>query len=205
MEGRLHSKLTELEINATELCGSLRDQSTTKWSHISDFLKVNYRHHYEQLCSAVDNEGFQTVGAKGGNFFAYWMHCKDIHNQHLYQQLYGIQSHTPGPTAPRPLEQLLEPTVDIWTFSRHERRMLLDFWTQQIREVWIDKLNIRAEDHIETIQELDNLHSEYRRRVLVNADVIGLTTTGLARYASLLDRVKSKTLICEEAGEVLEV
>jgi len=41
--------------------------------------------------------------------------------------------------------------------------------------------------------------------LLERVDVIGLTTTGLARYAPLLDRVASKTLICEEAGEVLEV
>jgi superfamily I DNA and/or RNA helicase len=42
------------------------------------------------------------------------------------------------------------------------------------------------------------------RRVLQTADVIGVTTTGLARRIETLKHVKCETVTCEEAGEVME-
>ena len=97
------------------------------------------------------------------------------------------------------------PTANIWDFTKAERKLVLEHWVKALQEDWIDNLVAQAQDHQKDVQELDTLKSEYQRRVLVTADVIGLTTTGLARNASLLQRVNSKTLICEEAGEVLEV
>ena len=64
---------------------------------------------------------------------------------------------------------------------------------------------MRAENYGGELEKLDTVRSEYNRRLLERVDVIGLTTTGLARHAPLLNRVEAKTLICEEAGEVLEV
>lgn len=46
--------------------------------------------------------------------------------------------------------------------------------------------------------------SQIDRRVLQTADVIGVTTTGLARRISVLRRVRCKVIICEEAGEAME-
>jgi hypothetical protein len=204
-EGRLYRKLEELEADGTGLCGSLRDQLKMKWSHISAFLEENFPHHYAQLCNNIDDDGFQTVGARGGNFFSHWMQCQDIKNRNNFNRLYGTPYFTPPARPGRNLEQLISRDADIWDFSEKERRRLLDHWAARIREEWIEKLNIRTEEHIEDLRELNILHSEYERRVLEGADIIGLTTTGLARYASLLHRVNSKTLICEEAGEVLEV
>lgn len=48
------------------------------------------------------------------------------------------------------------------------------------------------------------LKSELDLRCLLAANIIGVTTTGLARNLELLRRVRSKALLCEEAGEVLE-
>ena len=69
----------------------------------------------------------------------------------------------------------------------------------------MDKLGVYSDAQRRTAAQLSALRSEYNKRILETADVIGLTTTGLARNASLLHFVNSKTLICEEAGEVLEV
>jgi hypothetical protein len=41
-------------------------------------------------------------------------------------------------------------------------------------------------------------------RVLRAANVIGITTSGLAQKLNHLRRLESKVLVCEEAGEVLE-
>ena len=53
-------------------------------------------------------------------------------------------------------------------------------------------------------QQLTNVHDDVDRRVLQTADVIGVTTTGLARRIATLQHVRCKVVICEEAGEVLE-
>jgi len=58
---------------------------------------------------------------------------------------------------------------------------------------------------IETAQqELRNLYSESDRRVLGNAKVIGVTTSGLAKNMKLFQHINSKVLIVEEAGEIME-
>lgn len=106
---------------------------------------------------------------------------------------------------PQNLDELSMPSSNLWTFTKGERMILLDHWAASMRQEWVDYLVVKAQAHDEKIQELNAMSSEYSRQILSSADVIGITTTGLARYAPILNRVNSKTLICEEAGEVLEV
>ena len=42
------------------------------------------------------------------------------------------------------------------------------------------------------------------RRVLSGADVLGVTTSGLAKRISMLKHISSKFIICEKAGEVMD-
>ncbi|KAI1880421.1 hypothetical protein JX265_002042 [Neoarthrinium moseri] len=50
----------------------------------------------------------------------------------------------------------------------------------------------------------DEAWTNYKLTLLRRADIIGVTTTGLARFRDLLSQLKSKVILCEEAGEVLE-
>ncbi|KAK0928600.1 hypothetical protein LTR29_017332 [Friedmanniomyces endolithicus] len=52
--------------------------------------------------------------------------------------------------------------------------------------------------------QLDAVRTEQRLRVLKQGNIIGLTTSGLARNLDLIRRTGAKVLLCEEAGEVLE-
>ena len=56
----------------------------------------------------------------------------------------------------------------------------------------------------ESRQTSTDIYDEFDRRVLETAEVIGVTTTGLAKRISILRHVSVKVVICEEAGEVLE-
>ncbi|KAH8889256.1 hypothetical protein GQ53DRAFT_723440 [Thozetella sp. PMI_491] len=77
---------------------------------------------------------------------------------------------------------------------------------------WMKKLCEEATDDLveltsaaEKVQSnINDIHDEVHRRTLLSADVIGVTTTGLARNISVLKRLRSKVVVCEEAGEVLE-
>jgi ornithine cyclodeaminase/alanine dehydrogenase-like protein (mu-crystallin family) len=49
------------------------------------------------------------------------------------------------------------------------------------------------------------IFDEERRQVLLNSDVIGMTTVGAAKLQNLIKYIDPKIIICEEAGhEVLE-
>ena len=168
-------------------------------------LDRNYPNHYAQIIGGVDDDGFVRVGKKRGNFFYYWKFGLDLRDRETYEKLYGTTPGNSQTASSRPLTELLSSNADIWEFSKDERTLILRHWESQLRQDWIDELVVRAQGYQDELEKLETVRSECNRRLLEKVDVIGLTTTGLARYAHLLDRVKAKTLICEEAGEVLEV
>jgi hypothetical protein len=61
-----------------------------------------------------------------------------------------------------------------------------------------------VQDAEQAQHQLKDIHEEVDRRALQDAEVIGLTTSGLARHVSTLHHVRCKALVCEEAGEVME-
>ncbi|KAK9777637.1 putative NF-X1-type domain-containing protein [Seiridium cardinale] len=68
-----------------------------------------------------------------------------------------------------------------------------------VREIY--ELNEQFKAHAKVV---DDGWSEARVKILREFDVIGVTTSGLARFHDMLSQVMSKVVICEEAGEVLE-
>ena len=95
-------------------------------------------------------------------------------------------------------------TGDVNSLSRSERRLLYQSWLDEIRTEQTDSLF--EEIHHTEVQRscIDAVHKEVNRRALLTADVIGITTTGLAKDIATLRRLKAKVVICEEAAEVLE-
>jgi hypothetical protein len=204
-ECRLHQTLKELSDEGTGLCETLaQGHGKIKWHQIADLLRRDFPRHYQQLSSDTDDEGFQQVGAIGGSYFDYWIKARDIQNRKDFEILCGGAQSQAVEAREHGITAILD-TQDVWDLSKRERVTLVNYWGNLLHQEWIDKLVALAQGHSRTVIELDSLRSEYSARVLETADVVGLTTTGLARNSSLLGRVKPKTLICEEAGEVLEV
>lgn len=190
-----------------ELCASLCEgPSKIEWTQLDAFLRIEYPAHHMQFVGGMDQDGFLRVGKKRGTYFYYWKFSLDLRDHEKYQQLQGTTTPVNGSTtSSRSIPELLSADIDIWSLSRNERTLVLRHWEDQLRQDWIDEVVVRAQGFQHKLEQLETLRSECHRRLLERVDVIGLTTTGLARYAPLLDRVASKTLICEEAGEVLEV
>jgi superfamily I DNA and/or RNA helicase len=80
----------------------------------------------------------------------------------------------------------------------------VELWVQEIHENKTNELFEFVKDSHNIHEQLGDIHDEVDRRVLQTADVIGVTTTGLAKRISILQRVHCKVIICEEAGEVME-
>ncbi|KAK5258870.1 hypothetical protein LTR96_012001, partial [Exophiala xenobiotica] len=82
--------------------------------------------------------------------------------------------------------------------------MLVNLWSQEIRDHALDELFEGVKEADTILQQITKIHDEVDRRVLQHADVIGITSTGLAKRISTLKRISCKVVICEEAGEVME-
>ncbi|PKY35464.1 hypothetical protein RhiirB3_456292 [Rhizophagus irregularis] len=65
-------------------------------------------------------------------------------------------------------------------------------------------INEELQFHEGCRQELNDIYDEERRQILLNSDVIGMTTSGAAKLQNLIKYIDPKIIICEEAGEVLE-
>ncbi|PKC03010.1 hypothetical protein RhiirA5_452565 [Rhizophagus irregularis] len=107
------------------------------------------------------------------------------------------------PEADRPLIVLLN-DHSIWNMSIVEREKLHDHWRTKVYEEAEEKLSDLQKKHDEKRKEIDNIYDEKRRQVLLNSDVIGMTTNGAAKFQNLIRSIGPRIIICEEAGEVLE-
>ena len=85
-----------------------------------------------------------------------------------------------------------------------DRYRLYKYWHCKYRVHLLQKLEDRC-DHFNTLcKEANEDKRKNDRYALDRADVIGMTTTGVAKYQHVLQIVKPKIVIVEEAAEVLE-
>ncbi|KAI0448301.1 hypothetical protein F5B21DRAFT_522698 [Xylaria acuta] len=145
------------------------------------------RHHQSLFGISMDEDGFQEVRHRSHQLVDQWLR--------------GGQT-TEVTSGSRPIEQLL--TADLWAMNRGERHRLHYYWQRQIRDPIIQDLLLDHREYTQTREQRNRIIQEVDLRCLSAADVIGVTTTGLARNLDLLRRLRCKVLICEEAGEVLE-
>ncbi|RHZ77953.1 hypothetical protein Glove_168g248 [Diversispora epigaea] len=107
------------------------------------------------------------------------------------------------PTTRRSLE-VLKDDWNVWGMSKEERVKLHDFWREEINFGTIGELSNIHERYVNKKKDLEDIYNEGRRQVLLDCDVIGMTTTGAAKHHELIKKIGPKIVICEEAGEVLE-
>ncbi|KAK8016928.1 hypothetical protein PG993_015117 [Apiospora rasikravindrae] len=160
-------------------------------SALQQFLQRKYTRIYSQFFGE-DDEGFIRVG-------------KDPIGSWLSSAPNVAFAPTLDNLSEEEQETLLrQANRDVDSISPRYRHQLVNFWLSQLRK---DRIELLHENIIETEARRDTInavHNEVNRRTLADADVIGITTTGMARDVSLLRGLRSKVVICEEAGEVLE-
>ena len=162
-------------------------QKRRDWASLKAHLSKVHPRIYRQF-DRVDEAGFTLVG---DNPFDNWARAMNEH------QPVGVSTES--------IDRLLaEATVNVYSVSASNRRRLVTYWVESIR----DEMSNRLSDEVKAVhmsqQRLRNVYDEVDRRVLQTADVIGVTTSGLAKRIPVLRHVTSKIVICEEAGEVME-
>ncbi|KAF2730880.1 P-loop containing nucleoside triphosphate hydrolase protein [Polyplosphaeria fusca] len=192
-----YKSLEDYEGKSKRILGRLHGMSKhVEWRNFDRHLEQRYPRIYNQF-RQVDEDGFTIVG---GPPFDNWATGKSIIRQHLGQpspESSAVGSANFG-------EVFQKATIDVHSLSYSERRVLIERWTRELQEAATGEFFEHVKDAEKIQQSLTNVHEEVDRRVLQNADVIGLTTSGLAKHISTLQHVRAKVVICEEAGEVLE-
>lgn len=163
---------------------------------IRAYLASNHPKHHDEIFGGpdLDEEGFQEVRRKPRNAIENWLGGGS--QQILGQPSLGRFVPRPGQDNPRELNMI--PTAP------SERDKLFRGWLKSVRDPLIAEITSLQSEHKQATEDQDRVRQEIRRRCLQQADIVGVTTTGLARELSLLRKVRSKVIVCEEAGEVLE-
>ncbi|KAJ5910118.1 hypothetical protein N7504_004761 [Penicillium tannophilum] len=168
-----------------ELFQKLHLNATGSEISLKFYLQRNHPNHYRQLFE-TDEEGWQQQKGSGQNNVIWsWLNGgKSLKGQ------------------PRVVDVLK--SVHVNTMTAEERKTLYDYWLETQKVSTHSQAQSVLAEHLETKSSWDRIRDELDLRCLRTADIIGLTTTGLARNLNMLRRLRSRVLICEEAGEVLE-
>ncbi|KAK8064546.1 hypothetical protein PG994_007184 [Apiospora phragmitis] len=157
-------------------------------SALGHFLRRNHPKVYSQFFEE-DAEGFARVGKDP---IGSWLGC-------AYHAASAPALDEEGSWM---LLRQAERNVD--SIPSRDRRRLIDVWFSQMKQDRIELLHENIAETESMRSQINAVHNEVNRRTLADADIIGITTTGMAREVSLLLGLRSKVVLCEEAGEVLE-
>nr|XP_026689972.1 NFX1-type zinc finger-containing protein 1-like isoform X1 [Ciona intestinalis] len=98
----------------------------------------------------------------------------------------------------------MEAVENIMYLTESERWELYRTWVDQWRIPYRNTVAKHIDNYNKQTAKLKEIREEESFAVLRGADVIGMTTTGAAKYRSIISRLPVKVVIVEEAAEVLE-
>ncbi|KAF3059448.1 NFX1-type zinc finger-containing protein 1 [Daldinia childiae] len=169
----------EMKTYLTEL------KASTIHKKIKEHIKTNESPFYDAIFGIVD-EDWTKVSRKGDlPYFLDWVNAGSV-SANSVEDVDTLKKQ--GPTV----------------LSQQERFALFKSWGSVVAADLGDEFVSLHYDYQEAKREHDTVRREVDLRVLQQADIIGVTTTGLAKNLDLLRKLDSKVLLCEEAGEVLE-
>jgi hypothetical protein len=188
-----YKEMDDHKSNATELLDEIRHvHEQADWKSLKAHIYDEYNNIYCQF-KDTDDEGFQMVGRHP---FDLWRvtdtRAFDAPTAYTQQPLTNVAN------------IVRKANANTFSLTYSERQILINHWVQEIHEAKVAELFEVVDSAASTHAKLENVHAESSRRILQEADVIGLTTSGLAGRIALLKRLPCKVLICEEAGEILE-
>ena len=93
---------------------------------------------------------------------------------------------------------------NIWSLPQSDRLRLYLFWIEDYRERYRVEIHRAEQEYEQLCEELQEVTSEEEEQVIRRATVFGMTTSGAARYHSMLQRVAPRIVVIEEAAEVME-
>ena len=93
---------------------------------------------------------------------------------------------------------------NLWRLSSLERWRLYRLWLQKAEKFHMKKLQSKQPDYERALARKFEVMLEEDFHILQSAKIIGMTTTCAAKYRRILQRIRPKIVIVEEAAEVME-
>ncbi|GJP50064.1 hypothetical protein CLOM_g9208 [Closterium sp. NIES-68] len=93
---------------------------------------------------------------------------------------------------------------DPWATSAQERRKLVEHWVGEVRATANAAIQAEVESYSRKVRERSELQQVEDLQVLRRAQVVGMTTSGVAKMQRLITALGPRVVIVEEAAEVLE-
>ncbi|TFA97633.1 NFX1-type zinc finger-containing protein 1 [Trichoderma ghanense] len=178
----IQQELNELKDSMQE---SLRRLSTSDSPQsIKMFLAHHFPRHHDALFG-MEEDGWQKVGHAPQKALRRWLTGGSRDN-----------------TQCRRIGALRETRLHAMTNA--ERQALHRDWLDSIVAPIVREITGLQEEYARLMERRGRVRSDVDLRCLEQADVIGVTTTGLAKNLDLLRKLRCKVMLCEEAGEVLE-
>ncbi|XP_063329532.1 NFX1-type zinc finger-containing protein 1 [Pelmatolapia mariae] len=93
---------------------------------------------------------------------------------------------------------------DVWTLSQRDRWKLYRLWVARYRTELREKALLSEQAYQNAVDRLADVKRHESLCLLKKATVVGMTTTGAAKFRQTLQEVRPRLVIVEEAAEVLE-
>ncbi|XP_046577632.1 NFX1-type zinc finger-containing protein 1-like [Haliotis rubra] len=104
----------------------------------------------------------------------------------------------------RPINTQILHCRDVWYLDMNDRESLYKTWVTAYQHDCKVSIKDKEQEYRQLSQRRKEVLREEDKDILSQADIIGMTTTGAAKHASLLEAVAPSIIIVEEAAEVLE-
>ena len=93
---------------------------------------------------------------------------------------------------------------NVFKLSKRDRHELYNYWKGQCIAKLCNELHADFEEYLTLCKEYQEATRQEDLCVLGKVDLIGMTTTGAAKYQHIIQRLKPKIIVVEEAAEVME-
>ncbi|KAF2092264.1 P-loop containing nucleoside triphosphate hydrolase protein, partial [Saccharata proteae CBS 121410] len=182
---KLRAERTVAAKECENLLSNIRNASNDKWAMANEVQEL--------LASICPNRHTQIFGQRHG----------ELQDARTALQNW-IDSGCETNFTPRPLISLQEADMIIATFSREERISISDYWFDQQLELTKREYETAAAKWQQATDKIAEIRQGQDLLCLQDAKVIGVTSAGMTSRKKTFDLLKSKVMICEEAGEILE-
>ncbi|GMF27685.1 unnamed protein product [Phytophthora fragariaefolia] len=183
---RLYEKLdTDADTLEFALHELNRESHRPTWKSIKWFLETNHPDAYDYFAersAELYEDDWEVAGCT--DILDYWIQGKDI--QRRGPQTGWVHN------------------SNVWMWGTAKRRGALAEWIDEMRIGRVEKVVSAQKAYSETKKKIETVKEQADVEVLKSVQIIGMTTTGVAKNQQKIATVAPPVVICEEAGEVLE-
>ncbi len=109
---------------------------------------------------------------------------------------------TPLHTTDRPLDEILGLVHEAWLLSASERVRVRDYIRGELREMQLQMLKTQLAEFAAARQHHQDLKDQVSLEIMRGASVVGMTTSGAAKQQHILQNLRPRVVVVEEAAGV---